>query len=158
MGFTELGAARGLTATARVLSATVRPATFEEAERFSVAPGADIFELSRLRLLEGVPVAVDRSCVPLARAPVVAQVDFATQSLYATLDGAGVGPVRADYTVHAAAAGSEEASLLALEPGTPVLVTETVAYDGDGRLIEVGATVYPGDRYRFSATLTRRRP
>lgn len=158
MGFSELGAARGLTPTARVLAARVRPATFDEAGLFGVAPGADIFDLRRLRLLDGVATAVDGSRVPLVRAPGLADVDFSTASLYATLDSLGVGPVRADYTVRAAAAGGEEAALLGLEAGAPMLVTETLAYDGEGRLVELGTTAYPGDRYRFNATLTRRHP
>jgi len=156
MGFSELGSARGLTPTARVLEAVVRPATFDEAGLFGVAPGADVFYLRRLRLLDPDPTAVDGSRVPLIRAPGLADVDFSTRSLYATLDAAGIGPVRADYTVHAAAASAEEASLLGLEPDAPILVTETVAYDNGGRLVELGTTAYPGDRYRFTATLTRR--
>jgi GntR family transcriptional regulator len=156
MGFSELGAARGLTPSARVLARHVRPAAYDEAETFGVAPGADIFDLRRLRLLDDVPTAIDRSCVPLVRARGLLDVDFSTESLYATLDAHGAGPVRADFSVHASAATAEQSTLLGLEAGAPLLITETAAYDGAGRLVELATTAYPAERYRFRATLVRR--
>src|SRR5215217_4046477 len=59
MSLSELGRSRGLDATARVLSAAVRAATIDEAEAFAIAPGADVFELERVRMLDGVPISID---------------------------------------------------------------------------------------------------
>jgi DNA-binding GntR family transcriptional regulator len=157
LSLTELGSRRGLVPSARVLRAAVRPATVTESEAFGIAPGADVFVLERLRMLDGVPVAVDASRVPLARAPGLVEVDFATASLYATLNEAGAAPVRAGYTVDALPAAGPEAALLGIEDGTPVLVTMTTAYDAADRVVELCRTVYRGDRYRFRATLVRRR-
>jgi DNA-binding GntR family transcriptional regulator len=157
MSLTELGASRGLAATARVLSEDVREATLEESELFAIAPGADLFELARLRMLDGLPVAVDRAAVPLRRAPQLTDVDWTTASLYAELAAAGAEPVSAAYTLEAQPADAEEAELLGLAPGAPVLVTTTSTHDAEGRLVEVTRTAYRGDRYRFHATLTRRR-
>ncbi len=157
LSLTELGSRRGLVPTARVLSAGVRAATVEESEAFGIAPGAELFVLERLRMLDGVPVAVDASRVPLARAPRLVAVDFATASLYATLTEAGAPPTRAGYTVEALPAAGPEAALLSIETDTPVLVTLTTAYDPADRVVELCRTVYRGDRYRFRATLARRR-
>ena len=156
MSFTELGASRGLATAARVLAARTRPATLDEADQLAVAPGASLFELERLRLLDGIPVSLDVSRVPLALAPGLPEVDFASASLYAALEAAGAGPVRAEYAVQAVAADERRARLLEVEPGAPLLETTTVAYDRAGRPVELGAMVYRGDRYRFRATLTRR--
>lgn len=158
MSFTELGASRGLRASARVLGTDVRPADLDEAELFGLAPGADLFVLERLRLLDGMPVSVDRSLVPLALQPTLPEIDFATASLYATLDEAGTGPVRADYGVQAIAASRRQAKLLGVETGEPLLLATTASRDTGGRLVELGEMTYRGDRYRFRATLTRRRP
>jgi GntR family transcriptional regulator len=155
MSFTELGAERGLTASARVISARVRAATFEEGEAFGIAPGADLFELSRLRMLDGVPIAVDHSRVPLARAPLLPTVDFTSASMFATLEAAGAGPVRADYSVAAAAADRERARLLGIEVGDPLLIAATTSFDANERLVELGETAYRSDRYRFETTLVR---
>jgi GntR family transcriptional regulator len=157
MSFTELGRRRGLVPSARVLRRRVQPASLDEAEAFGIAPGAEVLELRRLRMLDGVPVAVDSNRVPLLRAPGLLDVDFTTASLYAALDEAGCGPVRAAYSVAAAAADAREAQLLDLAPRAPVLVAETNAYDRDDRLVELARTVYRGDRYRFDSVVVRRR-
>src|SRR5947208_8525456 len=59
LSFAAMAAARGLEASARVLHQEVRPATLDEAELLSIAPGSSIFQLERLRMLDGMPVSVD---------------------------------------------------------------------------------------------------
>lgn len=157
MSFTELGAARGLAASSRVLSATVRPASLEEADLFGIAPGADLFELERVRQLDGIPVALDHARVPLALAPALPSIDFSTASLYETLERAGPAVALADYTTEARTADAYQAEHLDLEPGSPLLVAQTAGYAEDGRLVELSETAYRGDRYRFRATLVRPR-
>lgn len=157
MSFTELGRTHGLTPSARVLEQLVREATIDESEDFGVAPGAPIFKLDRLRFLDGNPIAVDSIRVPLSLAPGLTGVDFTTGSLYEALAADGCGPVRADYAVEAVTATEPVASLLDAPPGAALLIARTRGYDEDGRLVEVGHTSYRGDRYRFEATLRRRR-
>lgn len=156
LSFTELGAQRGLTATSQVLEKTVRPASFEEAEHFAVAPGADVFQLYRLRMLNGVAVALDVTRVPLSRAPELPTIDFSAASLYAVLDAAGAALVRADYTTEAVAADVEQARRLGASPGSPLLLARTTSYDTSDRVVELGETAYRSDRYRFRATLVRK--
>jgi DNA-binding GntR family transcriptional regulator len=157
MSFTHLGTSRGLMPSARVLQAEARPATLDEAETFAIAPGAEIFCLERVRYLDGLPVAIDSSRIPLARAPLVADVDFESASLYATLESCGAVPVRADFAVSAVAATERDAELLDVEFQSPLLLTTTSSFDEAGRLVELGKQTYRGDRYRFRATLTKRR-
>ena len=156
LSFTELGAERGLRATSNVLRSDVRPATLEEAEVFGVAPGADIFELERLRMLDGVAVALDHTRIPLALAPGLPMIDFQTASLYAVLDEAGAGLVRADYTTEAVGADASRARQLGVTPGSPLLLATTRSYDVSDRVVELGETTYRSDRYRFRATLVRK--
>lgn len=156
MSFTELGAARGLVATAKVFEAVVRTATLDESERFEIAPGAEVFSLKRLRYLDGLPICVDESCVPLALAHSLPHRDFGSESLYAALKEDGAAPVRADYTVESIAADAPLAEYLSVPLGSPILKTRTLSYDQAGRLVEVGEMAFRGDRYRFRATLTKR--
>jgi GntR family transcriptional regulator len=156
MSLSELGRERGLDASARVLSATVRAATIDEAEAFAIAPGADLFELERVRMLDGVPISIDYNRVPLRLAPGLCEVDFTTASLYEALERAGYPPRRADYELEARGADAPEAELLGLAPGAPVLFATTVAIGDGGRVVDLGRTVYRADRYRFHATLKRR--
>lgn len=157
LSFTELGERRGLSASSVVLRTSVRPATLEEAERLGIAPGADLFELDRLRMLDGVAVALDHTRIPLAIAPSLPDVDFRTTSLYRVLADARADVARADYSTEACAATPAQAEQLGLRPGDPLLLARTTSYDDAGRIVELGETYYRGDRYRFHATLVRER-
>jgi GntR family transcriptional regulator len=156
MSLSELGRSRGLEATARVLRRTTRPASIDEAETFAIAPGAELFELERLRMLDGVPISLDVNVVPLRALPGAEELDFTTESLYDALERAGRPLVRADYELEARAADAREAELLGLAPDAPVLYATTVAIGASGRVLDLGRTVYRADRYRFQATLMRR--
>ena len=156
MSLSEVARSRGLDASARVLGAKVRPATIDEAEAFGIAPGAEVFELRRLRMLDGLPISIDVNRVPLRLLPEAPDMDFSTASLYEALDRAGHAPGRADYQLEARGADGSEAELLDLAQGAPVLFATTEAIAEDGRVIDLGRTVYRADRYRFQATLMRR--
>lgn len=155
LSFTAMGAARGLTASSKVIATEVRPATLDEAEILEVAPGAEVFDLERVRMLDGIPVALDSSRVPIAVAPGLSDIDFANHSLYASLEERGVIPSRASYAVEAMAADDRQAVLLEIGPGEPMLVAIQMTFDQHGRPIELGRIAYRGDRYRFRATLVR---
>ena len=156
MSLSELGRSRGLEAGARVLAFEVRPATIDEAETFGIAPGAEVFELERLRMLDELPISLDHNRVPLRLVPDARDIDFTTASLYEALDRAGNSPVRADYELEARGAEAHEGELLGLAQGAPVLFATTVAIGEEGRVVDLGRTVYRADRYRFQATLMRR--
>jgi len=155
LSFTELARARALTATSQVLRHETRAATIDQASLFGMAPGAPLFVLRRLRMLDGLPVSVDESHIPLTLVPGVTAVDFTTASLYATLSDLGHAPVRANYTIEAAAAGRELARQLEVRVGTPLLRADTVSVDAQHMTVEHGEMLYRADRYRFHATLSR---
>lgn len=154
----ELAAARGLRTTSDVRRADVRPATLEEADLFGIAPGARLFDLERLRYLDGLEFAVAESLVPLSVAPGIETADFRAASLYAELGARDAFPVRAEYSVWADRADGQTARLLKIADGDPVLVSSTRAQDQQRRVVQVSRVVYRADRYRLQTVLTRRHP
>jgi GntR family transcriptional regulator len=156
MSLTELGRSRGLEASARVLGSEVRSATIDEAEAFGIAPGAELFELRRLRMLDGLPISLDTNRVPLRFLPHAPELDFTTASLYDAIERGGHPLARADFELEARPAEPAEAELLGVAAGAPVLYASTAAIGEDGRIVDLGSTVYRADRYRFQATLMRR--
>jgi GntR family transcriptional regulator len=155
MSMTEMARSRGLTPSARVLASTVRPATLDEADTFVVAPGADVFDLTRLRLIDGAAIAVDYDTLPLNVLPKAREIDFRTASLFASMAEAGCAPVEARMQIEARMPTGTEARLLKLPNDTPVLVASEQATAHSGRVVIVGRTVYRSDRHRFLATFTR---
>ena len=157
LSFTTMARERGLEPTAIVREHAVRAATMDEAEALGVAPGAELVHLERVRLLDGLPVALDRSLVPLARCPAVAETDFSTASLYKVLrEHGGLVPTFAETTVEAVEAGDELARVLDLPRSWPVLVTTQTTFDQHGWPLEASRIAYRGDRHRFRARLNVR--
>ena len=152
LSFHDMVAGGDLVVGAEPLRVDTRPATLREAERFGIASGARLFELERLRTLDGLPVAVDHNLLPLALDDQLPGLDWTTASLYARLAERGHAPEAADYAVEARTADPGQAGLLGCEPGSPLLVSESAAFDRRGRLVVLGVIAYRGDRYRFRGT------
>jgi len=89
-------------------------------------------------------------------APGLGGLDLEGVSLYEVLEGYGLHPMRARFTVEAIEADPRRARLLGLEPGRPLLRCEQQTEDDAGRQIELCEMVYRYDRYRFRATLVRK--
>jgi GntR family transcriptional regulator len=156
MSFTELAAARGLRASARVLQHMTRSAVPEEASVFKVGLHALVFELHRLRMLDDAPVAVDRTRIPLALAPDLPTEDFTQASVYKALEAAGVAPVSAHVVVSATVADQSLAAALEVRVGSALLVCTTMSYDDTGRPVELCEITYRADRYQLHTTTRRR--
>lgn len=157
-GLADYALSRGLSARTRVLSARVRSCTEREAEALQTVPGAQLYELRRLRSLDDLVVVLEHNRLPLALCPALAAVDFTHASLYATLRAAVPPqvPRMADYAVEARHASPEEGQLLEIDGSTPVLVATQLSYNQDGRPLELTVAAYRGDRYLFRARITSR--
>lgn len=155
-GFADWALEHGLVTHSRVLESTVRPATVAEAEILRVAPGADLFEMRRVRYLDGLVVVLEHNRLPLALCPALADTDFTTAGLFATLRTASPpqSPQVADYSVEARHPNAEELSLLEVDDSIPMLVATQIALNQDGRPLEWTVATYRGDRYRFRASIT----
>lgn len=153
--FSETAARMGLTPHSTVLRAEASPASIDEAEQLSIAPGTPLFRLERVRFLEGVPIALDLTRLRQALVPGIEQVDFSSRSLYSTLAAAGVEPVRADSTIEATKADERAAEHLQLAPGDPVLVMRQLAVGAQEEPMFVSTILYAGDRYRLRTSFAR---
>lgn len=158
LSFTEMAAGRGLSASADVLYQGTRPGTIEEADDLGIAPGSEVFCLDRLRKLDGVPVALASTCMPVAIVEPVVSLDYTSRSLYAALrEHCGINPVRSEYVLHAQGVAGADADLLGLEEGKAVLVGHYKCFDDNERAFEIGRITYRGDRYRFKTVFRTRR-
>jgi GntR family transcriptional regulator len=154
--FSETAARMGLEPQSEVLRAEVTPASFDEAEGLSIVPGTDLFHLERVRLLDGVPIALDLTQIAVAVLPEVVRADFSKgQSLYSTLEQAGVELVRADSTIEAREAHASEARHLRIAEGKPLLIMRQVSYDMNGHPLFTSTIKYVGERYRLRTSFSR---
>jgi GntR family transcriptional regulator len=149
--FTEDMRLRGLAATSRVIDQGAFLPTPEEVMMLGIGPGESVYRLARLRLADGVPMAIDRAAVPLHFVDGARQME---DSLYAALDEAGFVPVRALQRLRAIIIGRAEAALLEVAEGSAALDIQRIAYLADGRCVEFTRSVYRSDTFDFVAELT----
>ena len=155
-GFTEDMRRRGMTAGAQLLSAEEVPAGFPVGQALGIAVTDPVYRLSRLRLANGEPVALEISHIPAALCPGLLEVDLTEHSLYAILrDRFGLALEKATQSLEAITAPSHEARLLKVREGAAILLMERVARGRQGRAIEFVRSFYRGDRYRFTTELIR---
>jgi GntR family transcriptional regulator len=156
-GFADHARRHRIPTSTRVLLSHVRPSTVREARRLRMAPGEDLFEMRRLRFLNGMVVVLERNRLPLAVCTALPETDFTTASLYATLLTADPPqiPRRAEYAVEARSPNREERRALELEgTSVPVLMAHQLTYSQHGHPLELTDQAYRGDRYQFRGSIT----
>jgi GntR family transcriptional regulator len=153
--FTETARRMGLVSSSRVLRSELGTSTLDEAEAFQIAPGTPLYRLDRVRMLDGVPIAVDESLVPGDIAVGLDAVDFTTRSLYDTIAGLGFQLAQADTTIEARQADGVLAGHLAIAAGTPVLEMRQIVRDRNQRPLLSSVIRYAGDRYRLRTSFLR---
>ena len=112
-----------------------------------LAPGASVVAIVRLRLADGVPVAIERASFGAALASGLAAADLDRGSLHRILLDLGHVPSRGRATLAAEPAGTADAKLLGLKKGDAVLVERRLIDDQHGAPLELTESRYAGDRY-----------
>jgi GntR family transcriptional regulator len=113
--------------------------------------------IERLRLGDNIPMGLQTSYYNLPDEQTITLEDLEGYgSIYKILqEKFHLLPTEADETLEVALATPREASLLQIEPGSPLLVSERTTYSQYRRVIEFVKILYRGDRYRYFAKLTR---
>jgi GntR family transcriptional regulator len=153
--FTRQASSYGYTTSTELIDASREGASEEIADRLAIKPGAATYRIERLRLVDGIPMALEASHLSAARFPRLIDRMRRESSLYALLtEHYGVEPVEAEESIETAAAAPHEADLLQVDTGSPILVLGRHSLDADGVPIEYVRSWYRGDRYRFVARLS----
>lgn len=107
--FSQEVRSRGGQSASRVLEAREMAASVEVAAALQVAVGSPVWMLSRLRMADGVPMAIETTNLPLALCPGLLQHDFSVESLYQVLrSDYDIQPAQADQVIEAALAAAVE--------------------------------------------------
>ncbi|HSM33702.1 MAG TPA: GntR family transcriptional regulator [Anaerolineae bacterium] len=138
---------QGRRPSSRIVERVVRPPTDGERSELRVAHGADVVDLRRVRLADGRPVAVERAVLASRCIGSVLAADLETGSLHEALIRDGMVPSRGKSSIRAEAATRDDAVLLGVATGEPMLVERRLIFDQRGRPIERTESRYAADRY-----------
>jgi GntR family transcriptional regulator len=140
--------------TSRTLSIARASAGARAGRRLRITPAAPVLRISRLRLADGAPIAIDRLCVPAGLVPGLTGEDLERSSFYQLLRTRyQIEVATAEQSVEATVTDEEESALLKVPVCSPALLFERTTRDGAGQVVEFTRSLYRGDRYRLLASL-----
>jgi GntR family transcriptional regulator len=142
---------QGFEAGCRVISANLHPADTPALRALGLEHGALVYDLVRVRLADGVAISIEHAQLPadvflgLLECPLGDSLTELIESRY------GRKLVKAVERLEAVPATAEEALLLGIREGAPLMSVHRVTYDADGVALEFAHDLFRGDRTRTVA-------
>ncbi|WP_123625711.1 GntR family transcriptional regulator [Streptomyces sp. SAI-097] len=132
------------------------PAPAPVAERLRVPHGADVLYIERLRRLNGVPLSLDLTYLPLDIGTALLGADLENTDVFRLLESVTGRPLgHAEITLEAVTADAHSAAVLEAPRGTAVLMLERLTHLADGRPVDLEFVRFRGDRIAMSGLLHR---
>lgn len=148
--FTEDMARRGMVVRSTWLDRGIYVPSPEEMVTLGLTSGERVSRISRLRVANDTPMAIERAALSVHVLP---NPELVTLSLYAVLAASGNRPVRAIQRISAAILKENDAKLLEVPTGSASLNIERISYLDSGKVIEFTRSIYRADAYEFVAEL-----
>jgi GntR family transcriptional regulator len=124
------------------------------ARELGLEPGARVFALERLRLVDGRPTSFQVSHLSAALGEEVAKADLAVTPLRQVLSfKLGIEMTSARETVSAETLPARAAHELGCAPGAPCFRSDRISVDAESRPIVYDRVFIPGDRFRITRQL-----
>jgi GntR family transcriptional regulator len=149
--FTEDMRRRGMTASTRWLDRGLYYPTADETMSLGLSSSAQVARLTRLRLANEQPIALEVTSLP---DDILKDPQSVENSLYMVLEKNGIRPIRAIQRISARNLTDDETVLLGVPPGSAALSVQRMAYLESGRIMEVSKALYRSDAYDLVAELT----
>lgn len=129
------------------------------AQRLEISePERKVLRIKRLRLGNNEPIGIQDSYVALPKEQVIKRSEIEESgSIYAIMrEKYGQFPTEAEETLEVTLATLEEANLLQIPEGSPLLLNERLTWSQDRQAIEFVRILYRGDRYKYYTRLSRK--
>jgi DNA-binding GntR family transcriptional regulator len=140
----------------KVLLKEVIAASEEIGNGLKLSKGAQIIHIRNLRLAKQLPFAIEEMYFSYDRFPALADLDLNNRSVYATLERLyDAHPQEALDLIFADSASSEEARLLGIDKGVPVMRVNRTSTDRLGLPVEYSKIVFHASRYQLEARMQR---
>ncbi len=146
--FSEEIRERGGRPESRLISLELVAAAPSVRDFFELRDQQKVYEILRLRLKDGEPLALELARIPERLCPGLERFDVAKNSLYQILEESyGLRLENCVEEISAEAPTSKLKNLLALPKNAAVLVVHRKTFAEDGRAVELTRSTYRGDQY-----------
>jgi len=154
--FTEWVNSLGKTLTNRRVSQAVISASPRMIERLGLAKESEVLQIIRVRLIDGVPVSLDTSIIPMERFPGIEDYDFENLSIYGLYkEQYGVEFGQGTEDISLTFADEWEADLLEIPEGSACYFLNGVTYDARNVPIEIFKSVTRTEKIKFISELKK---
>lgn len=153
--FTEDMLARGLTPSNSIIHFEIIPAKESLAKELEIPEYSPIYEIKRVRLAEGVPMALEKTYISANLVKGLTE-KIVQASLYQYIEkelNLKIGKAR--QIMEASIANDEEIKLLEIDKHSPILLMKRVTHLENGKPFEIVKSSYRADRYKFMIDLER---
>jgi len=150
LSFSKWAKALGEAPSGKLISLDRRGAAEEEARRLSVEPGTEVYSMVRVRLLSDRPVMIERAVFPSRIGALIAGFDLEVESITERLEQLGIVWSDAEHIIDAIPAPAEDARLLGVARGVPMLRERRHTTDQAGVPVEWSDDRYLGSAIAFS--------
>lgn len=149
-GFTEQMRRAHVEAGALVVQATTRSPAIAVRTALGLRRGEKVHEVIRVRSANGDPVTLEETYFPAAVFPELLTFDL-KDSLYRVMDREyGMPPFSADEVIEPVSATAQQAELLRVEEGKPLLMLARTTYAESGIAVEFALDYFRPDRTRIT--------
>lgn len=137
---------RGMKPGSKILIQEVVTAHEGMQRTMRLVPGEQYIHLTRQRLADGRPMALQTSYIPCRIAPGLDKEDLTNKSLYEVLKSKYfIHPAWTEAEVQALTSTSEEQHWLGLKASDPILVVRGLTFTDTFEVVESVRTAYPGN-------------
>lgn len=144
---------QGRKPSSMLLQSGMRVATEVQGRELDLARGSRIVFLKRLRMADGEPIAVELVCLR-SDVSAVLDADLSGGSLHRALVALGVVPTSGRATIRAESARRDDARVLGVRTGEPLLVERRTITDQHGVPLEFTTSRYAAERYSLDVAFS----
>lgn len=149
---------RHLNLTSKVISFDIIEAYKRITKKLHVTLGHKVYVLTRLRLIEEEPVAIEISFLDYERFKNLDEYDFSVTSLYSVIENKyNVYISRGEEKIGISYATDYEAKLLGIKENQPVFYVTGIIYDGENRPVEYIKSIIRPDKMGFASVLKQKK-
>ena len=142
--------------SSRILASVHEPARPLVARSLQLSEGTEIVRIERVRLADEQPIAYDITWLPLRFGELVVSSDLTKETIYQVLEQRyGIPVLSGTFTITATQATEQQASILEIERGAPLLVMQRLSYTTNDEPVYFQERYYRPDRVQYRVSLSR---
>lgn len=152
LSFTSVCKSNGMVPSNKLITVALQPAVKEDVDALQIPLDSRILYISRVLYADGIPVIYDRLYLKEDFSGLLTE-PLDNVSVYSLLyEKYGIIMKNSHKVIELAYASEEEAKLLKIKPGAPVLLMNETVYDNNGIPAHRTKQIILGDRFKYAVS------